>query len=680
MPQDGMTKKLQVYLADLTHDGPILSSNVFPLSIGLVGAYLLKMNPDTVEVELFKYPDDLSTALERRRPEIIGFANYSWNIELSYGYAKAIKKLWPEVVVVFGGPNYGLSDEEANAFWQRYSLIDAHIVKEGEKAFADLFARLAKFDFDFAAAANSRPALGNCHYRVDGEIVKGPLIRRIDIDSVPSPYLMGLMDKFFDENLGPMIHTTRGCPFRCAFCTEGQAYFNVVRQRTEGLADELDYIATRVVGPRDLYITDANFGMFKQDLVKAAVIADCQKRHGYPTYIHVSTGKNQKARVLEVAAKLGGTLNLAASLQSTDPIVLKNVSRSNISSNALVKLGMEARRSNTGTYSEIILGLPGDSLAAHMKSVRDAVEAGFENVRMYQLIMLPETELATPSKRREFRMRTLHRIMPRSFGRYRLVGERFTAVESEEIVVETATLPFEDYAVCREFDLTVEILHNGRVFGEVQGLCRSFDLRWFDFVERFFEKRRDLDPAITNLFDVFRRNTVELLWDTRDALTADVANNIDRHLVDEQGTNEMSIGKSTAYFDLFRELNAALFREFRAWLEEIGLLDAETAMYIEELERFSLLRKQNMTDPDDRPRTKFKFDFPSISARQYAVRPSEFRHNRPVEYVLSHDDEQRALLGTYRKEFGQSRDGLGKMLMRYPHVHRIFRSARTSVV
>jgi len=34
-------KKLKIYLADLTHNGMILSSNVFPLSIGLVAAYLI---------------------------------------------------------------------------------------------------------------------------------------------------------------------------------------------------------------------------------------------------------------------------------------------------------------------------------------------------------------------------------------------------------------------------------------------------------------------------------------------------------------------------------------------------------------------------------------------------------------------------------------------------------------
>jgi hypothetical protein len=57
-----MAKKI-IYLADLTHRGMVLSSNVFPLSIGLIAAYLIKSRPDEYEVELFKYPEDFSAAL-----------------------------------------------------------------------------------------------------------------------------------------------------------------------------------------------------------------------------------------------------------------------------------------------------------------------------------------------------------------------------------------------------------------------------------------------------------------------------------------------------------------------------------------------------------------------------------------------------------------------------------------
>ena len=82
-----MRDKIPVYLADLTHTGPVLSSNVHPLAAGLVGAQLLESLPDLVDVELFKYPRDLSAAVSRRTPTIAGFSNYSWNCNISYEYA-----------------------------------------------------------------------------------------------------------------------------------------------------------------------------------------------------------------------------------------------------------------------------------------------------------------------------------------------------------------------------------------------------------------------------------------------------------------------------------------------------------------------------------------------------------------------------------------------------------------
>lgn len=671
-----MTNKHKIFLADLTHDGLVLSSNVFPLSIGLVAAYLLDRKPGLAEVELFKYPHDLSAALERETPAVVGFANYSWNFAISRAYAKQIKALWPDTVIVFGGPNYGLTDEELATFWSRNEAIDFHVVKEGEEAFLRLYEALAECDFDVEGLKRDRVEIGNVHYALGEEVVRGPELPRVDLAQIPSPYLMGLMDKFFDEKLCPLIHTTRGCPFKCAFCTEGAAYYNRVGQRTDELAEEMAYISSRIRGPKDLFISDANFGMFKQDHDKAKIIADCQARFGYPKYVHVSTGKNQKERVIEIVKSLNGAISMAASLQSTDPTVLENVSRSNISVEKLAEAGKMANTANTGTYSEIILGLPGDSLAAHRQSLRDTVEMRFDNIRMYQLIMLPQTELNTPETRRKFEMRTKHRIMPRSFGHYAIKGHSFVAVESEEILVSNATLPFEDYVACREMDLTVEILHNGRVFTEVQGVCSSFELSWFDLIMRFFDGRRGFSAEITKLYDDFRAGTTERLWPSEADLVAYVSGQIDEMLVDERGTNEMSSGKATAFFLLFDQINTVLFSLLKLLLEERGALSEQTAMYLDDLQRYSYLRKQNILEADRKIVEDFSFDLPQIESEAFQTRPDRARLSGRTRFSIAHSTRQKELIEQYAGEFGHSFDGLGKMLMRYPHVHRLFRSSQ----
>jgi radical SAM superfamily enzyme YgiQ (UPF0313 family) len=668
-----MKKKILIYFADLTHKGAVLSSNVFPLSIGLIASYLLEKHSENIQVELFKYPEDFNSALEKRTPDIVAFANYSWNFRLSYEYVRIIKRVWPDITIVFGGPNYGLESEEVNRFWGKYNLIDFYIVREGEEAFCRLVVALMIAEMSPSTIKSSRQKLPNCHYMIGDEIIVGPELPRLTLEDVPSPYLMGLMDKFFDENLGPMIHTTRGCPFHCAYCTEGSPYYNIVEQRIGTLKEELHYIAQRVIGPLDLYISDANFGMFKQDVQKAELLAECQHQYGYPRHIHVSTGKNQKDRVIQIAQLLDGAVSIAASLQSTDPIVLDNISRSNISISKLTTVGKLANKVDAGTYSEIILGLPGDSFDAHQKSLRDCVHANFDNIRMYQLIMLPQTELNTSASRHEFGIKSKYRVMPRSFGQYTLAGNNFIAVESEEILVENLTLSFVDYIRCRELDLTVELLHNGKVYEELQSYCEIYGLSWFDFILRFYEKRRNYGDGICAMYDDFREGLTSRLWETREELENVVTDNINEMLNNERGTNEMSTGKATGFFVLFKELNQVLFNEMKSWLEELDLLDEDTEVYLDELCHFSYIRKTDLMDISSDFIKQFTFDVDAMATSHFTLLPEQVKLSKPKYFKFLHLKEQREQITVFTNEFGKSHDGMGKMLMRYPHIHRLFR-------
>ena len=670
-----MPEKISVYLADLTYTGPVLSSNVYPLATGLVGAQLSESLPDLVEVELFKYPQDLSAAVSRRKPQIVGFSNYSWNCNLSYEYALRLKREFPETVIVFGGPNYGLEAEEMAVFWKRYPLIDFYIVKEGELAMVELVRLLDRFNYDVQAIKKSGIQSPNCHYSRGGELVLGELMPRVkDLEQLPSPYLMGLMDKFFDQVLSPMVHTTRGCPFLCTFCTEGAEYYTKVAQRVD-LRAELEYIADRVGSVPDLYLSDANFGMFNQDIEKAGIIRDIQQRYQWPKRLVVSTGKNQKERIIEVASMLDGALNIAASLQSTDQTVLGNIKRSNISIDALNTMARQSSATKADTFTEVILGLPGDTLEKHIQTLRDVLEADMGIIRMFQLIMLPQTELNTLETRRKYGMRTMHRIMPRSFGRFELMGKGFAAVESEEICVENSTMSFEDYVQCRELDLTIEIIHNGRVFAELQGMCKWLEYSWFDFLLRFHNRRRSFSDSLTELYDRFRAETTGRLWERREALIEHVNRNLESLRDNENSTNEMANAKVVAFFQLQETLHELLFEEMAAVLDEKGRGDTIARQYLEQLKLYSRCRKMDVIDHDVQLRQVFHFDFEEIAERNFEVDPKSYRSSAPREYRFAHSPKQAELIDGYVSQYGKTLDGLGRILMRAWPTKRLFREA-----
>ena len=73
----------------------------------------------------------------------------------------------------------------------------------------------------------------NTCYLYEEKLIGGPIERINNINIIPSPYLNGVMDEFFNYPLVPMLETNRGCPFSCAFCADGQASKNKVHRYDE---------------------------------------------------------------------------------------------------------------------------------------------------------------------------------------------------------------------------------------------------------------------------------------------------------------------------------------------------------------------------------------------------------------------------------------------------------------
>ena len=202
---------------------------------------------------------------------------------------------------------------------------------------------------------------------------------------------------------------------------------------------------------------------------------------------------------------------------------------------------------------------------------------------MYQLILLPQTELNTPDTRNTYEMKTKHRLMPRSFGRYEILGKKFCAIESEEICIENNSLPFNDYVECRELNMTVEIAHNGGIFDELKGFCKWLEVSWFDFLMMFYAGRRSHSEGITKLYDTFREQTTEDIFDTRDELDVGIQKNMDVFLDNAHrivalviGQNALALGVG-ALAGLLVGLNRA---DRRAVTMEVGIQNSGLGLAI----------------------------------------------------------------------------------------------------
>jgi len=638
-----MADAVTVLVADLVH--PNNQHKTFPYAAGCVAAYAAAALGDRVSVGVFRSAEALGDAFRRRPPGVLGFTNYVWNLELGYEVARQAKAAAPRTITVMGGPNYPTDPDGQRAFLERYPLIDFYVYKEGEIPFLTLLQRLIALGFDAAALKRERSELPAVHYLADGELVAPPpSSRQRALDEFPSPYLSGLLDPFFGtKDLVPLLQTKRGCPFGCTFCVEGEDYYTKLASVTTGrFRAELEYIAARITGgPPVLHIADSNFGMYAHDLEVCDVIAEVRDRYGWPETIEVSTGKNRKERVLEAVKRTQGAMRFGPALQTTDRQTLKNIKRSNISEKILMEMASAAMDLDQRSYTELILNLPGDTIASHQGSIRAAMEAGMQRIKMYPLILLPGTEMANEPSRRAFGLETRFRVLPLSHGTHRFLGASFPSVEIAELVIASDSMSFADYLFCKRFELSVEIFYNDVYLEEIHGLIRALGLSMFAFVEHC-HARVERDPAgLQALYVALEHGVQDNLWESREACLAHFRE--PAHLeayAREEYKNSLGTLKAIAlleHIDTVLEIARGALRECiaAAHPDRPALVD-----YVDELTEYSRLRRARILDTAFESEGTFRFAFDEIMARGFRVDPEEFRLDRPRQMRFWHDERQ----------------------------------------
>lgn len=661
--------KNTIIFADLSHTAQGVSAATFPLGVSFVVSHARQHFGDTFTFRLFKFPADLERALLADAPCMLCMSNYSWNCELACRIAELAKSRDPGLVVVLGGPNFPIVAEEKAAFLARRPAVDFYIELEGELGFVDLVTRLMDVGFDVARLKREGIAPLNTTYLVEDRVVTGPMQRIADVNALPSPYLTGVLDPFFELPLVPMIETTRGCPFSCTFCADGIAIKNrVTRFAPERTRDELNYIARRIKNIDELIVTDLNFAMYAEDLETAKVIADIQRTHHWPRIISASAGKNKPKRTIEVASVLGGTWMVGASIQSTNPDVLKAIKRSNISSAAyreLISYGNSLE--NSKTHSEIILGLPGDTKERHFESLRFGIENNVNSIRMFQAMLLVGTDMAEPATRREYGLLTRFRTIPGCVGIYDLFGGRHAIAEIEEIIVGSNSLPFEDYLECRVMNLIIETFHNNALFEEVFGVVHAVGGSAFDVFLRMKEQAGLYSPAIAEIIGEFKKQTMVNLFESYDqakafVLTPEV---VEKYVGGELGINELLVHRALLYC-AFGDICHMLFEAARMTLRQGGLLTAKVSRYLDELQEFIILRKKDIFVDTRSVRTgAFHYDFEAVRSAGYRVDPNQLpEYDMPRQLFFYHDSEQRRHIANQVRVYARSTIGLGRLIQR----------------
>jgi hypothetical protein len=335
-------------------------------------------------------------ALELGLQPVIGFSFYTWNAAEFLELAHTLKQELPELLSIAGGPHVQQAED-----YLGQDPLDLIVLGEGEITFQQVL------DATGPDCWHDIPGLA---FLSGGEVQRtASRPRCTDLDNFPSP-----LDELelCDESGAPLYEaisyeTSRGCPFRCAFCEWGTGAIGGKMYQWSMERVTRDWEIITRAGIKDLWLADSNFGALKQDLDKARLITDLKQRTGLPRSFATSWSKKHSRQVQEIALllhrhKLLPHYQLA--LQTLTPEALRLSNRSNMSSNQYEPIAKQMSEQGVPIAAELIWGLPGDNLPEFEANL-DTLLATFPNINIFGYTLLPGTEFY--ERREEYQIQAI---------------------------------------------------------------------------------------------------------------------------------------------------------------------------------------------------------------------------------------------------------------------------------
>ncbi len=487
-------------------DGPEPPAfGLLPYSMGLLKSYAITHAAEQHEwsLPIYRRVGPAEGAQSLIDCDVAAFSVYIWNVRLSLAIADELKRRRPEVLVVFGGPQVPDRPAAAEAFLREHPYIDVVCHGEGEVVFTKLLDRAAGRGFDDVP--------GVSYIDRTGAFITHPKAPRLaDLEEIPSPYAGGMFDDLFaarpDDRWVMIWETNRGCPFSCSFCDWGSAINGkVFRFSMERLEAEIAWMSQQKI--QFVWTADANFGALKRDLELAERVVDSFKRTGFPASITVQSSKNATERVYEIQRLLQKEMHaygVTLAMQSVNDTTLANIKRANISSESYRELQRRFAADGVYTYTDLILGLPGDSYRDFAAGVSHVIEGGQHNhIQLFSCSVLPNAEMGDP----EYQARYGMKLLPQAI---RSVHEQIDLAEWEvdeyiDIVVETDAMPGEEWLRAKVFAWLVDFAYYDRVLQiPLLVLSRRHDWPVHELIEVLVEADPETHPITASLVAALR--------------------------------------------------------------------------------------------------------------------------------------------------------------------------------
>lgn len=452
-------KKKKIYMLQVNF--PYGKTAHLPYTAGALMAYAMADERIAEKYELediffLREPPEMLLA-KINEPEVIGFSTYIWNFEYNKHIARKIKERYPGCTVIFGGHHVVPGGE----LLEECPYIDFLIHGEGEDAFRRLLLH--------AAGHGELPAIAGISYRSESGVVTTPndVCFCGDMIDYPSPYLNGYFDKILEKNKDltfmALIETTRGCPNSCSYCDWSNMKSRIRKFPLERVFGEIDWVSEHKI--YGLGSADSNFGIFERDERITDYIIQKFLNNGYPRGYQTSYAKNSNERIFRIGCALEKyhlSKGITLSFQSMDEKTLENIGRKNISVNSFRELMDMYNAAGISTYTELILGLPGETYESFTYGIERLLELGQHNsIYIHNCEWLPCSVMGDPEYVEKYKINTAR--IP--LNQPHIEGDPADGIpEYSRLVISTCSMTEEDWINMNLFSFTVQCFHHLGLF------------------------------------------------------------------------------------------------------------------------------------------------------------------------------------------------------------------------
>jgi radical SAM superfamily enzyme YgiQ (UPF0313 family) len=345
--------------------------------IATLAAVLEKAGHSVGLQDMRLYPDtgDLLQKIRDYKPDLIGMSMASFGYKMSYEIVNQIKDEF-DIPIAAGGSYtsvvFGKILKDCKADYVVYG--------EGEQPFTDLCNKVDPKEINGLIWRNG-----------DEIVTNPPMATNKDLDSLPLPkYDLFELDKMMEKRI-PIV-SSRGCPYRCTFCSIALVFERPFRERSpESTVNELKHWYSKGFNTFEFSDDNFTFNMERAEKICDLIIeSDMKLKLIFGNGLRADRVNEQLLRKLKDA----GTVWIAYSMETSNTNSLK-----------LLKKGMtkETLKSAVKLTKEIgidcqvnfIIGNPEQTYEMFVEDTKFAATLGIDQVRFYNMVPYPGTEMFT---------------------------------------------------------------------------------------------------------------------------------------------------------------------------------------------------------------------------------------------------------------------------------------------